>query len=116
MVRAANRATVVRAAGDMIADIKMLPPTDAYPVTRALLESYADNLADRLSGHDATGHPITEELPFEPYGSSRPTTAWPSKQHSRSSPWQPTSPKSSRSRFQHRIAPQPPVRQSGERL
>jgi Fusaric acid resistance protein-like len=62
VVRAANRATSVRAAGDMIADIKMLPPADAYPVTRALLESYADNLADRLSRHDATGHPITEEF------------------------------------------------------
>jgi Fusaric acid resistance protein-like len=62
VVRAANRATSVRAAGDMIADIKMLPPADAYPVTRALLESYADNLADRLSRHDGTGHPITEEF------------------------------------------------------
>jgi Fusaric acid resistance protein-like len=62
VVRAANRATVVRAAADMIADIKMLPPADAYPVTRALLESYAKNLADRLSRHDATGHPITEEF------------------------------------------------------
>ena len=62
VVRSANRAVLVRTAGDMIADIKMLPPAGTYPFTRALLETHTDNLADRLSRHDATGHPITEEF------------------------------------------------------
>jgi uncharacterized membrane protein YccC len=63
VVRSANRAVLVRTAGDMIADIKMLPPSGTYPFTRALLETHADSLGDRLSGRrDAIEHPITEEF------------------------------------------------------
>jgi hypothetical protein len=80
VVRSANRATVVRAAGDMIADIKMLPPSATYPFTRALLETYADSLGDRLSRRrDATENPITEEfvrsLRAEATGESVPVEA-----------------------------------------
>ena len=63
VVRSANRAMLVRTAGDMIADIKMLPPSGTYPFTRALLETHADSLGDRLAGRrDAVEHPITEEF------------------------------------------------------
>jgi hypothetical protein len=63
VVRSANRAMLVRTAGDMIADIKTLPPSGTYPFTRALLETYSDSLGDRLSGwRDATEQPITEEF------------------------------------------------------
>ena len=63
MVRAANRTTLVRSAGDMIADIKTLPPAGAYPATRALLETYAHSLGDQLTRRrDATEHAITEEF------------------------------------------------------
>ncbi len=63
VVRAANRTTLVRSAGDMIADIKTLPPAGAYPATRALLETYADSLGDQVTRRrDATEHPITEEF------------------------------------------------------
>jgi len=44
----------------------------------------------------------------------RPGRACLSKPRSHSSPWQPPLPNSSSSRFQHRIAPQPAARQSGE--
>ena len=80
VVRSANRAVLVRTAGDMIADIKMLPPSGTYPFTRALLETHADSLGDRLSGRgDAIQHPITEEfvrsLRAESTGESGPAEA-----------------------------------------
>ena len=80
VVRSANRAMLVRTAGDMIADIKMLPPSGTYPSTRALLETYADSLGDRLSRRrDATEQPITEEfvrsLRTEATGESVPVEA-----------------------------------------
>ncbi|MBO0878903.1 MAG: FUSC family protein [Mycobacterium sp.] len=61
VVRAANRATLVRATADMIADIKTLPPPLTYPSTRALLEGYANTVSGRLSRSDeVTRHPLTE--------------------------------------------------------
>jgi fusaric acid resistance family protein len=61
VVRAANRATLVRATADMIADIRTLPPPSTYPSTRALLEGYAHSVSDRLSmSSDAARHPLTE--------------------------------------------------------
>jgi uncharacterized membrane protein YccC len=80
VVRSANRAMLVRTAGDMIADIKTLPPSGTYPFTRALLETYADSLGDRLSKRrDATEQPITEEfvrsLRAEATGESVPVEA-----------------------------------------
>jgi Fusaric acid resistance protein-like len=61
VVRAANQATWVRVASDMIADIRTLPPPGAYPSTCAVLEDYAESLADRLSTRrETTWHPIAE--------------------------------------------------------
>ena len=63
VVRSANRAVLVRTAGDMIADIKTLPASGTYPSTRALLETYADSLGGRLSRRgDAAEESITEEF------------------------------------------------------
>ena len=81
VVRSANRAMLVRTAGDMIADIKTLPPSGTYPFTRALLETYADSLGDRLSKRrDATEQPVAERvcvrsLRAEATGESMPVEA-----------------------------------------
>jgi uncharacterized membrane protein YccC len=49
VVRAANRATRVRAAAELIADVAP-PPLDTYPRTRAVLEAHTDAITARLTG------------------------------------------------------------------
>jgi uncharacterized membrane protein YccC len=63
VVRAANRATWVRLAADMIADIRTLPATEACPSVRAVLESRLAFVTEQLSGHgDAASQPMVEEF------------------------------------------------------
>jgi uncharacterized membrane protein YccC len=63
VVRAANRATWVRLAADMIADIRTLPPTGACPSVRAVLEARLAFVTEQLSGHgDAASQPMVEEF------------------------------------------------------
>jgi uncharacterized membrane protein YccC len=57
VVRAANRATWVRLAADMIADIRTLPPTAACPSVRAALEAHLEFVTVRLSGRGETASP-----------------------------------------------------------
>jgi hypothetical protein len=54
VVKAANRATWVRLAADMIADIRTLPPTGAYPAARAVLEAHLEFVTEQVSGHGGT--------------------------------------------------------------
>jgi uncharacterized membrane protein YccC len=49
VVRAANRATRVRAAAELIADV-VPPPLDPYPRTRAVLEAHTEAICARLAG------------------------------------------------------------------
>ncbi|HTX96881.1 MAG TPA: FUSC family protein [Mycobacterium sp.] len=63
VVRAANRATWVRAAADMIADIKTLPPPGAYPSARAVLEAHMERIATGVPvPHDPEWPALTEEF------------------------------------------------------
>jgi hypothetical protein len=63
VVRAANRATWVRVAADMIADLRTLPPPAAYPSARAVLEAHMEFVTKQISGHsDTTGQPIAGEF------------------------------------------------------
>ncbi|MGA8252463.1 MAG: hypothetical protein WB989_18065 [Mycobacterium sp.] len=64
MVRAANRATWVRLTADMIADIRTLPPTGAYPSARAVLEAHMEFVTTQISGRieTATRKPMTGEF------------------------------------------------------
>ena len=63
VVRAANRATWVRLAADMIADIRTLPPTAAYPSTRALLEGHLEFVTEQITGRgDTTSRPMAGEF------------------------------------------------------
>jgi uncharacterized membrane protein YccC len=63
VVRAANRATWVRLAADMIADLRTLPPLGAYPSARAVLEAHMEFVTKQISGHsDSPGKPIAGEF------------------------------------------------------
>ncbi len=63
VVRAANRATWLRLAADMIADIRTLPPSGAYPSARALLEARLESVTERVSGdRDAASRPVAGEV------------------------------------------------------
>jgi uncharacterized membrane protein YccC len=63
VARAANRATWVRGAADMIADIRTLPPSGTYPSARAVLEAHMEFVTKQISGRsDATRQPIAEEF------------------------------------------------------
>jgi hypothetical protein len=63
VIRAANRATRLRIAADVIADQTTLPPPSAYPRTRSVLEAHAESVAERLTGASVgTWHPISDEL------------------------------------------------------
>jgi hypothetical protein len=63
VVRAANRATRLRGAADVIADIKTPPRVPAYPHARAVLEAHAESVLERLTGvSDKTWHPISDEF------------------------------------------------------
>jgi uncharacterized membrane protein YccC len=63
VVKAANRATWVRLAADMIADIRTLPPTEACPAVRAVLEAHLDFVTGQLSERgDTTNPPMAGEF------------------------------------------------------
>jgi Fusaric acid resistance protein-like len=63
VIRAANRATRLRIAADVIADQTTLPPPSAYPRTRSVLEAHAESVAERLTRASVgTWHPISDEL------------------------------------------------------
>jgi uncharacterized membrane protein YccC len=63
VVRAANRATWVRLASDMIADIRTLPPTGTYPSARAVLEARLEFVTERVCGHTTTAsRPMVGEV------------------------------------------------------
>lgn len=53
VVRAANRATRVRAAAELIADV-VPPPLGVYQATREAIETHAKAICARLTGEDAT--------------------------------------------------------------
>jgi hypothetical protein len=50
VVRAANRATRLRVAADVIADITTVPPPSSYPRARSVLEEHAESVSQRLAG------------------------------------------------------------------
>jgi hypothetical protein len=63
VVRADNQATWVRGAADMIADIRTLPPSGAFPSARAVLEAHMEFVTKQiLERSDTTGKPITGEF------------------------------------------------------
>ncbi|MGO9252953.1 MAG: FUSC family protein [Mycobacterium sp.] len=63
VVRAANRATWVRLAADMIADISTLPPTGVCPTARAVLEAHLEFVTERIAGRSGTAsQPIAGEF------------------------------------------------------
>jgi uncharacterized membrane protein YgaE (UPF0421/DUF939 family) len=63
VVRAANRATWVRLAADMIADVRTLPPSGAYPSARALLEAHLEFVTERFSEHgDPSSPPMVGDV------------------------------------------------------
>ena len=63
VVRAANRATRLRSAADLIADIKNRPTMSAYPRARALLRTHAESVSERLAGTSIKAwHPIGDEF------------------------------------------------------
>ncbi len=57
VVRAANWATWLRLAADMIADIRTLPPSGAYPSARAALEAHLEFVTEQVSGKGDTASP-----------------------------------------------------------
>ncbi|HEX2402953.1 MAG TPA: hypothetical protein VHJ79_23680 [Mycobacterium sp.] len=63
VVRAANRATRLRVAADVIADIRTLPPPSSYPKTRTVLEEHAEAVSQRLAGaSDKAWRTISDEF------------------------------------------------------
>ena len=63
VVRAANRATRLRVAADVIADIRALPPRSSYPRARTVLEEHAESVSQRIGGDsDRAWRPISDEF------------------------------------------------------
>jgi uncharacterized membrane protein YccC len=63
VVRAANQATWLRLAADMIADIRTLPPAGAYPSARAVLEAHLEFVTEQVSEHGETAsRPMVGEV------------------------------------------------------
>ena len=63
IVHASNRVIRLRAAADLIADVKSPPPPTAYPRAKQILEAHADAVCARLAGHDErTWPPISDDL------------------------------------------------------
>jgi uncharacterized membrane protein YccC len=63
VVRAANRATWLRLAADMIADIRTLPPIGAYPSARAVLEAHLGFVTEQVSGRgDTVSRPMVGDV------------------------------------------------------
>jgi uncharacterized membrane protein YccC len=63
IVHASNRVIRMRAAADLIADVKWPPPLTAYPRAKQILEAHADAVCARLAGHDGRmWPPISDDL------------------------------------------------------
>jgi hypothetical protein len=63
VVRAANRATRLRVAADVIADIRTLPAHSSYPRARTVLEQHAASVSQRLTGESTKAwRPISDEF------------------------------------------------------
>ena len=65
VVRSFNRAIRLRGAADLIADIPTPPPLEAYPSVRAVLESHADAIYERVTGRAEPHHswaPISDDF------------------------------------------------------
>ncbi|MBW0012845.1 FUSC family protein [Mycobacterium sp.] len=63
VVKAANRATWLRLAAEIIADIRTLPPSGAYPSARAVLEAHLEFVTERAAGNsDAATPPMAGEV------------------------------------------------------
>lgn len=72
VVRAANHATWVRIAADLIADIRTLPPGGACPGTREVLERHLDFVERQIAGRDdGPGPPLAGEFVRALRGESR---------------------------------------------
>lgn len=65
LVRRANRATRLRAAADLIADIPAPPPPGSYPHTRTVLDAHAKLVSDRMTGR--TEEPLGNNLIAEQF-------------------------------------------------
>ncbi len=63
VVRSANRATRLRGAAELIADV-VPPPLDTYPQVRAVLESHCDAVCERFRGVESVtfGAPISDDF------------------------------------------------------
>lgn len=63
VIRSANRATRLRGAAELIADVTP-PPLEAYPQIRAVLESHCDALCERFRGVESVhfGDPISDDF------------------------------------------------------
>ena len=63
VIRSANRATRLRGAAELIADV-VPPPLEAYPQVRAILESHCDALCERFRGVESVhfGDPISDDF------------------------------------------------------
>ncbi|MGQ9411088.1 FUSC family protein [Mycolicibacterium gilvum] len=61
VVRSSNRATRLRGAADLIADIPTPPPLGTYPKVRSVLEAHADAICARVSG---TSEPVGAWAPI----------------------------------------------------
>lgn len=63
VVRAANRATLIRIAADVIADITKLPPPSTYPAARTVLETHAQSVCGRLADSgNAAQPPVSDDF------------------------------------------------------
>ncbi|MCV7053703.1 FUSC family protein [Mycolicibacterium gilvum] len=65
VVRSSNRATRLRGAADLIADIPTPPPLGTYPKVREVLEAHTDAICARVSGRSepaAAWVPISEDF------------------------------------------------------
>ncbi|MHA3024599.1 FUSC family protein [Mycobacterium sp. BMJ-28] len=63
VIRSANRATRLRGAAELIADV-VPPPLQAYPDVRTVLESHCDALCERFRGVESVtfGAPISDDF------------------------------------------------------
>jgi hypothetical protein len=63
VVRAATRATRLRFAADVIADIRTPPPLSSYPGARTVLEEHAASVSQRLTGESTKARPpVSDEF------------------------------------------------------
>ncbi|MDN4516457.1 MULTISPECIES: FUSC family protein [Mycolicibacterium] len=65
IVRSFNRAIRLRGAADLVADIPTPPPLGTYPSVRAVVESHADAICERVAGRADPEHswePISDDF------------------------------------------------------